>query len=85
MDFRHEYKHILNYGDCFLLRNRLRHLMSPDPHAGPDGSYQIRSLYFDDWCDRALREKLYGVRGTLSLWVRLESLLFFSRRISEGS
>lgn len=39
MEFRHEFKHILNYSDYFLLRGRLRHIMPPDPHAGPDGCY----------------------------------------------
>jgi hypothetical protein len=33
---------------------------SPDPHA-VDGKYLIRSLYFDNPADRALREKLDGV------------------------
>jgi hypothetical protein len=31
-----------------------------DPHAGPDGRYHIRSLYFDNADDKALREKIDG-------------------------
>ena len=34
--------------------------MTPDPHAR-DGRYFVRSLYFDDLRDTALREKLDGV------------------------
>lgn len=61
MLFRHEWKHVLNYADVLDLRGRLRSLMQPDPHAGADGKYEIRSLYFDTPQDKALREKLDGV------------------------
>ena len=42
------------------IRQRLRAVAKPDPHA-VDGIYLIRSLYFDDHTDKALREKLDGV------------------------
>jgi hypothetical protein len=32
-----------------------------DPHAGPDGRYHIRSLYFDDFKNTAFFEKQVGV------------------------
>lgn len=60
MDFRHEWKHEISYGDMLILRQRLRAVMKPDEHA-KDGKYFIRSLYFDNAADRALREKLDGV------------------------
>lgn len=60
MDFRHEWKHEINASDMIALRQRLRAVARPDPHAA-DGRYLIRSLYFDDPEDRALREKLDGV------------------------
>jgi hypothetical protein len=60
MEFRHEWKHEINASDLIALRQRLRAVASPDPHA-VDGKYLIRSLYFDDPADRALREKLDGV------------------------
>lgn len=43
-----------------LLRSRLRTVMKPDENA-VDGKYFIRSLYFDNAADKALREKLDGV------------------------
>lgn len=46
--------------DLLCIRQRVRAVMEPDPHA-VDGKYQIRSLYFDDPGDRALREKIDGV------------------------
>ncbi len=60
MDYRHEWKHEINQADLLVLRQRLRVIASPDPYA-VDGKYVIRSLYFDNAADKALREKLDGV------------------------
>lgn len=60
MEYRHEWKHEINQADLLVLRQRLRAVANPDPHA-IDGKYLIRSLYFDNAADKALREKLDGV------------------------
>lgn len=60
MYYRHEWKHEINYADTLMLRQRLRAVMRPDPNAR-GGSYFIRSLYFDNLRDKALREKIDGV------------------------
>ncbi len=60
MEFRHEWKHEINYSDLLALRHRLQAVAQPDSHA-INGLYQIRSLYFDTPTDKALREKLDGV------------------------
>lgn len=60
MNLRHEWKHEINYSDAAALRSRLRAVAKIDEHA-PGGSYEIRSLYFDNLQDKALREKLDGV------------------------
>lgn len=57
---RHEWKHEINKADLFAIRSRLMAVARGDPHA-KDGSYHIRSLYFDDISDRALRQKIDGV------------------------
>lgn len=57
--FRHEWKHEINALDAALIRQRMRAVMKPDPHAR-DGKYIIRSLYFDNLQDKALREKIDG-------------------------
>ena len=59
-NYRHEWKHEINASDLIAIRQRLRCAAKPDPHA-VDGRYTVRSLYFDDFSDRALREKLDGV------------------------
>lgn len=60
MNFRHEWKHLINYGDMIVLRSRLSAVMKTDKNA-VDGRYFIRSLYFDTPADTALREKIDGI------------------------
>ena len=59
--FRHELKYLIPYADYFAMRNRLRLVMKNDPHASPDGTYRVRSIYFDNISDKALREKAAGI------------------------
>lgn len=61
MEYRNEWKHEISYSDMITIRQRMRAVARPDPHAGSDGSYKIRSIYFDTPTDRALREKIDGV------------------------
>ena len=68
--YRHEWKHELNAADLLILRSRLRAVMESDPHA-VDGKYHIRSLYFDNPDDKALREKLDGVNLREKFRIRL--------------
>ena len=68
--YRHEWKHVLNTADLLILRQRLRAVMESDPHA-VDGRYQIRSLYFDNEEDKALREKIDGVNMREKFRIRL--------------
>lgn len=58
---RHEEKHQVNLREALVLSQRLEKLFPRDPHAGPEGSYQVVSLYYDDPYDTALRQKLDGV------------------------
>lgn len=60
MDYRHEWKHEINLSDMFAIRHRLQTIAQTDAHA-VNGAYEIRSLYFDNLSDKALREKLDGV------------------------
>ena len=59
--FRHEQKYEIDLFSYQTLRMRLSAVMQKDPHALTDGRYQIHSLYFDNCCDKALREKKDGV------------------------
>ncbi|MCR5747702.1 MAG: polyphosphate polymerase domain-containing protein [Lachnospiraceae bacterium] len=58
--YRHEWKHAISYADLLTIRARMSAVAIPDPHT-LDGKYLIRSLYFDNVKDKALREKVDGV------------------------
>lgn len=69
MEFRHEWKHEIHDSDLRALRARLEAVLERDRHAA-GGSYAIRSLYFDNLADKALREKINGVNGREKFRVR---------------
>lgn len=70
MDYRHEWKHNINYSDMIALRQSLQVIASPDKNA-IDGRYHIRSIYFDNLYDTALREKIDGVNKREKFRIRL--------------
>ena len=70
MKFRHEYKHNISYIDYLALRSRLLAVAKPDEYASEDGTYLIRSLYFDNLCDKVLREKIDGVNNREKFRIR---------------
>ena len=61
-NYRHELKYQIGPADHLALRQRLKAVMQQDPHTGADGRYTIRSVYFDNYRDKALREKIDGVQ-----------------------
>lgn len=58
--FRHELKYVISAGQLPLIKSRIEHLIPRDSHAGPSGTYEIRSLYFDDIYNRCYHENLDG-------------------------
>lgn len=61
MVYRNEIKHIITPGDRAMICASMSAVASLDPHAKEKGFYTIRSLYFDNLADKALREKNDGV------------------------
>ena len=59
--YRHELKYQTDMSGYLALRSRVRAVMQPDTHAGADGRYIVHSIYFDNFSDKALREKLCGL------------------------
>ena len=70
-----------------ILRQRLRTVMKPDSYA-VNGQYEIRSLYFDNLDDKALREKLDGVNIREKYRIRLynndPSIIHLERKFKHG-
>ena len=58
--YRHELKYLVSAAQIPLLKTRIASLMQRDPHARKDGIYTIRSLYFDDYCNRCYYENENG-------------------------
>lgn len=60
--YRHELKYVIGAAEHCALRRRLCRVMKKDEHAGGEGVYLIRSIYFDNAADKALREKVDGLQ-----------------------
>ena len=58
--YRHEYKYVIDAAQRQILLIRASGLMQRDIHAGADGAYLIRSLYFDDDRDTCFYENESG-------------------------
>ncbi|MBQ2951990.1 MAG: polyphosphate polymerase domain-containing protein [Clostridia bacterium] len=61
MQYRNEIKHLITPGDRAAICAAMKAVARLDPHAQEKGYYTIRSLYFDNYTDRALREKVDGI------------------------
>ena len=69
-NFRHEYKFLISKATAEILKRRLPHVMQRDPHAGAEGRYTIRSLYFEDQSFSAFYEKVSGVDNRTKFRIR---------------
>lgn len=59
--YRHELKYLIGYSDYLSLSSRLLRVMDRDGNVDETGRYTVRSIYFDNYRDKALREKTYGI------------------------
>lgn len=71
LQFRHELKYLMNSQQLYTIKNQLPDLLSPDPHAGPNGCYCIRSLYFDDCRNTFYYENENGTEPRRKFRIRL--------------
>ena len=59
-EYRHEYKYQCTMQKLLCIKNQIESIMQPDSNVGEDGTYTIRSLYFDDYNDRCFYENVNG-------------------------
>lgn len=71
LKFRHELKYEINAGDYLSLQQRVCVIARADPNAVKDGKYHIRSLYFDNENDHALRQKMEGLPNREKYRIRI--------------
>ena len=67
---RHEIKVFITLSDYISIKNRLKNLATLDKNAGDSGIYHIRSLYFDNFNDKALMEKISGFNNREKFRIR---------------
>lgn len=68
---RHELKHSINLADVLQLRAKLPFIAKPDENSLSDNGYRVKSLYFDNYNDKVLKEKLDGVDNREKFRLRL--------------
>lgn len=73
LKLRHEIKHEISISDYIALRNRLKFIAQKDSNADERGRYRIRSLYFDNADDKALKEKILGLNNREKFRIRYYS------------
>ncbi len=69
--YRHEVKYYINKKSAYELSNILRCCMKPDVHNSIDGSYWIRSLYFDTFSNIDYYDKTIGVSSRKKIRLRI--------------
>ncbi len=68
--YRHELKYVIPEQEADIIKGCLKERLSPDVHA-KNGSYLIRSLYFDDFFDSAYYDKQAGTRRRRKFRIRI--------------
>ena len=59
--YRNEWKYICSDWDLKLLESRLSSVLEKDKHSGKNGSYSVRSLYFDDYSNTCAKQNAAGL------------------------
>lgn len=59
--FRQEVKHFISFSDYLAISSRLRAIMPLDKNSKSNREYKIRSLYFENYDNKVLKEKINGV------------------------
>lgn len=87
--YRYEQKYLITGPQYQELRPVAAALLRPDPNAGPDGTYMIRSLYFDDVYRTAYQEKQNGIYARKKYRVRVyncrDSQIHLECKYKQGS
>ncbi len=87
-NFRHELKYYISMADYAIARQAMKALLRPDENADETGKYLIRSLYFDDYEETALVEKMAGNLNRAKYRIRIyncsDKVIRFEKKIKHG-
>ncbi len=88
--YRHEIKYVINNNQAIILKQRLALLMPLDEYKfNQDGSYYIKSLYFDDIDNNAYFEKidglLYRTKYRIRIYNNSDSKIYLERKMKHNN
>lgn len=69
--YRNELKFLCTEQDLYLIENKIRHICRPDIHTGTEGTYSVKSLYFDTYDDRCYFENQAGADNRRKYRIRI--------------
>lgn len=69
--YRHELKYLVSSAQAEHLKMRMKALLPQDIYVGAGGTYNIRSLYFDDYDNRCYYENENGIDPREKLRIRI--------------
>ena len=86
--YRNELKFVLNKVDAELIKSTIASACFLDEHVNSDGSYEVKSIYFDTLSDKCLFETLDGVNKRHKFRVRKygnsNEIFKFEKKMSEN-
>lgn len=71
MEYRNELKYIVNKSDFKILETRLKHFMDIDKNIKNKQSYNIRSIYFDDYNNNCFYDNESGINERYKVRIRI--------------
>jgi hypothetical protein len=87
--YRNELKFLINAHQKTVLANRLSKICQRDSFGDENGGYLVSSLYFDDYNQSAIMDKLSGIRDRKKFRVRVynyqSNVIKLERKIKRGN
>ena len=69
--YRNELKYMINNQQAKVISSRLAHICDIDKNADEEGFYRVSSLYFDDYIDSGMHDKLDGITKRKKFRIRI--------------
>ncbi len=68
--YRNEEKHLINKRQYEIIKKRIEKLFSVDKFTNEDNEYLIRSVYFDDYIKKSVRDNIQGLKERYKYRIR---------------
>lgn len=74
MIYRYEEKHLINLRQYEIIKKRVEKIFNVDKYANKDNEYLIRSIYFDDYIKKSVRDNIQGLKERYKYRLRFYNL-----------